>query len=262
MSRFSALSKFILWPVLRPLLLAALALNLAGCYEGYKKPNQGNGPGSNKSGGGGGGASGKLYGFTILHVIRASADALVSPSCGRVPTSLASLRTQEIDRRVQATVEYLTSISDLTLTDTVLITPDDCNRFAAISRLANEPLTEKQVPKNLKDKPMLHVSLVLWPGDVSSYWPSYEVTQPEWNSIRRLGDYGFQRRLSVNHFAFVGPSQGYIWRWRTDSNEQLTFMATTILNPSPTPEGVDQVKQSVVTSTVEFAQWLQQRQPQ
>jgi hypothetical protein len=252
MSRFSILSKYVF--------ALTVLTSLAGCYEGYKKPNQGDaGGGNNKTGGG---AGSKLYGFTVIDVVRPDDRALVSASCGRVPTSLATLRSQEIERRVQATVEYATNISDLTRTSTTFISTEDCQAFSALDRLAGTPIEENQIPKHLKGKPLLHIRLVVWPGDTSRNWPSQAIQQPEWTSIRKLGDLGFKRRLSVNHFAMIGAVEGYIWKWRLYTPDDLNFEASTVSNPSPTPEGIESVKQSIIKSSLDFAQWLQQRQPQ
>lgn len=253
MSRFSILSKI--------LLMLFLAMNVAGCYEGFKKPNRGEGGGGgNKPGGGG--ASGKPYGFTVVDVIRPDEAALESSLCSRVPTTLTKFRILEMDRRQQATVEYLTSLSDAIRITTTVIGAADCSEFRAITRLANTKISPDQIPQDLKKKPSLHVRVVLWSGDRSYETPEPTIFEDEWPSIRALDSYGFKRRLSVNHFALTGPDYGYISRWKSLAGPDLSFTATTIANPSPTPEGVEAVKQTIIKSTLDFAQWLQQRQPE
>ena len=251
MKRFSVRFNFAVWS------FVFLAL-LSGCYEGYKKPNQGQTDG-NQKGGGGGGSGSKPYGFALIDVIKPNGEALVSPTCGRVPTSLSGVRMNEIERRARSVIEVINSIADSVTVHPLDIDSANCQSFASLQARAAEALPNGSIPEELKAKPALHVRLVVWFGDPSASYPANVIINNEWASFQKLGRDGFNRRISVNHFALVGPTYGYIWNWKTISDPNLNFLATTLSNPAPTPEGISELTKVILKSAMDFANWLRER---
>lgn len=253
MNRFSTHSKL---NVVSTALAVVASIALAGCYEGYKKPNQGQQGGEQKGGGGGGS---KPFGFALIDVVKPNAEALVSPRCGRVPTSLAAVRMAEVEKRLRGVSDVVTGLSDMTAVQVLDVDSANCESFGSVQALARRTLPDGNIPADLKAKPALHIRLVLWFGDTSREYPAPVLTNNEWASFQKLGRDGFNRRLSVNHFALTGPVYGYVWSWKNLSDPNLNFLATTLNNPSPTNEGMTELMNAVLKSTMDFATWLRER---
>jgi hypothetical protein len=243
------------WTLSKNIALALFAaFLLSACYDGFHRP-PGSGGGQGKTGGGGGD---KTFGLALVDVFRVSEQAMTDPACGGVPSSLVPLRTAEMEARQKSIIGMIDAQSAQLRVMVTEIPAQDCAMFSSIQNRAATPLMDpfpNGTPDDaLKAKLALHVRLVLWYGDRSPVPVSGSISANEWADMLLLQSMGFNRRLSVNHFANAGDNTGYIWSWQQYSDSSHNFLATTVADPL----NMDWMK-AVQDSAGAFSAWLSQK---
>jgi len=241
-------------------LWAALVL-VPGCYEGWEdKDKDSKGP----SGPGPGGPAEPLvtpippYAYILFEPIILDARAIDNAACFPA-TGLRMFRKNEWTARLEGAKAALPGLADKFILAEKRITIADCRTLQSVTATATntEPwLPGEAPPVETKDRPVLHLKMILWNGDLNL--PANDKVYAEdwlaWSGFKKGG----MRALSLHYFVLENAESGFFAAWRDALGDHTKLSGTPIDAIDPTPAGLEARTKTVTDDNAAFIAWVSQ----